>query len=179
MIRASAPPMSSDGQAMMIRFPASAISLGTSLFATSALACVPMPRDTAAEVAQARAVFVGRVTAVEAGDAAACRAGLARARIEPGMPGANACEAFGRATLEALHTVKGQVPAAPLIVNWNAHPLCYVGWTPMVGQTVLATVPADPRFIGDGGNVAVDPQDQSDLMVRAVLDLASEVRAAR
>ena len=153
--------------------------VAASLFATSALACVPMPRDTAAEVAQARAVFVGRVTAVEAGDAAACRAYLARARIEPAMPGANACEAFGRATLEALHTVKGEVPAAPLVVDWSAHPVCYVGWTPVVGQTVLATVPADSRFIGEGANVAVDPQDQNDLMVRALLDLASEVRPAR
>ncbi|WP_395649984.1 hypothetical protein [Brevundimonas sp.] len=149
--------------------------VAASLFATSALACVPMPRDTAAEIEQARTVFVGRVTAVEAGDVAACRAGLARARIEPGMPGATACEAFGRATLEALHTVKGEVSAAPLTVNWNAHPLCYVGWTPTFGQTVLATVPADPRFIGDGGNVAVDPQDQSDVMVSALLDLASKV----
>ena len=159
--------------------PVAAAFAATSLFATSALACVPMPRDTAAEIAQARAVFVGRVTAVEAGDAAACRADLARARIEPGMPGANACEAFGRATLEALHTVKGEVPAAPLTVNWNAYPLCYVGWTPMVGQTVLATVPADPRFIGEDANVAVDPQDQNDLMVRAVLDLASTAHPAR
>ena len=158
--------------------PVAAALVATSLFATSALACVPMPRDTAAEIAQARAVFVGRVTAVEAGDAAACRSTLARARIEPGMPGANACEAFGRATLEALHTVKGEVPAAPLIVNWNAHPLCYVGWTPTLGQTVLATVPADPRFIGEDANVAVDPQDQNDLMVRAVLDLASKAHPA-
>ncbi|WGM48874.1 hypothetical protein KOAAANKH_03788 [Brevundimonas sp. NIBR10] len=159
--------------------PVAAALVAASLFATSALACVPMPRDTAAEIAEARAVFVGRVTAVEAGDAAACRAYLARARIEPGMPGATACEAFGRATLEALHTVKGEVPAAPLIVNWNAHPVCYVGWTPAVGQAVLATVPADPRFIGEGANVAVDPQDQSDLMVRALLDLASKARLAR
>ena len=153
--------------------------VAASLFATSALACVPMPRDTAAEIEQARAVFVGRVTAVEAGDAAACRAHLVRARIEPGMPGANACEAFGRATLEALHTVKGEVPAAPLTVNWNAHPLCYVGWTPMVGQAVLATVPADPRFIGEDANVAVDPQDQNDLMVRALVNLASTAHSAR
>jgi len=158
----------------MIRLPAVAVGLAATFFATSALACVPMPRDTAAEVAEARAVFVGRVTAVEAGDVAACRADLARARIEPGMPGANACEAFGRATLEALHTVKGEVPAAPLIVHWNAHPLCYVGWTPTVGQTVLATVPADLRFIGEGANVAVDPQDQNDLMVRALLDLSAK-----
>ena len=155
--------------------PVAAAFAATSLFATSALACVPMPRDTAAEVAQARAVFVARVTAVEAGDAAACRADLARARIEPGMPGANACEAFGRATLEALHSVKGEV----LVVNWNAHPVCYVGWTPTVGQTVLATVPADPRFIGEGANAAVDPQDQSDLLVRAVLDLAATAYPAR
>ena len=164
---------------MRSRIPTIAISLAASLFATSALACVPMPRDTAAEIAQARAVFVGRVTAVEAGDAAACRAGLTRARIEPGMPGANACEAFGRATLEALHTVKGEVPAAPLVVNWNAHPVCYVGWTPAIGQAVLATVPADPRFIGKGANVAVDPQDQSDLMVHALLDLAATAYPAR
>ncbi len=178
MIRACVPPMSSDRQVMMIRFPAIAAFAATSLFATSALACVPMPRDTAAEIAHARAVFVGRVTAVEAGDAATCRAGLTRARIEPGMLGANACEAFGRATLEALHTVKGEVPVVPLIVSWNAHPLCYVGWTPTVGQTVLATVPADPRFIGEDANVAVDPQDQNDLMIRTVLDLASKAYPA-
>ena len=49
----------------------------------------------------------------------------------------------------------------------------------MVGQTVLATVPADPRFIGEDANVAVDPQDQSDLMVRAILDLAAEAHPAR
>ena len=171
MIRACAPPMFSDRQVTMIRFPAIAVGLAATFFANSALACVPMPRNTAAELAQARAVFVGRVTAVEAGNAAACRADLARARIEPGMPGAYVCEALGRATLEALHTVKGEVPAAPVVVNWNAHPVCYVGWTPTVGQTVLATVPADPRFIGEDANVAVDPQDQSDVMVRAVLDL--------
>ena len=153
--------------------------VAASLFATSALACVPMPRDTAAEIAQARAVFVGRVTAVQKIDADDCRVHLRRARIEPGMPGAEACEAFGLATLEQLHVVNGEIPAGPLIAGWNAHPLCYVGWTPTVGQTVLATLPTDPRLIGEGATVVVDPIDNNNLLVRVLLDLASLAHPAQ
>lgn len=130
----------------------------TAVFASApAWACVPMPPNGASEIERARAVFVARVTGVERLPNRPCERRLRRAGIRDGMPGADSCQNFGKATLDSVLVAKGEeLVQTPAQVDWNANPFCDVGWTPAVGDLVVV-------LIGDG--VSQRPEAE----VRAIL----------
>lgn len=140
------------------------------LSAAPALACVPPPRDTAAAMIEAQVAFIAEVTAVRQLPQADCERTLNEEGVRHGDPGFDACEAYGVAELRTIRRVQGEaeIPDAPL-ASWTARPFCYIGWQPQVGDRVMALM-LDPSLrLYDGANVYVDPFDQTDSHIQALL----------
>ena len=163
----------------MNRILTTCVAVASAFVAAPALACMPMPSNAGYEIAGSRAAFVGRVTAIEPGDQAACLA-AARARATdelPYDPGDRGCQAFGFATLEPAWIIKGEdVVTGPFRVAWNQTEFCAVGWKAEVGVLAVAMVPEDASILRDGATAVVEGAQQGDLLVKIILELVREVQ---
>ncbi len=163
----------------MNRILTTCVAVASAFVAAPALACMPMPSNAGYEIAGSRAAFVGRVTAIEPGDQAACLAD-ARARATENLPydpGDRGCQDFGFATLEPAWIIKGEdVVTGPFRVAWNQTEFCAVGWKAEVGALAVAMVPEDASILRDGATAVVEGAQQGDLLVKIILELVREVQ---
>jgi len=163
----------------MNRILTTCVAAAAMLAAAPAMACMPMPPNTGYDISGSRAAFVGRVTAIEPGDQAACLAAArARATAElPYDPGDQGCQAFGFATLEPAWIIKGEdIVTGPFRVAWNETEFCAVGWKAEVGALVVATVPDDASRLRDGATALVDGAHQGDLLIKIIIELVAEIQ---
>lgn len=164
----------------MTRLLTAAMTAVALMGAAPAWACIPPPPNASYETSVARAVFVGRVVAIEQTDPAACIAD-ARARSAgppfQGDPGERGCEAFGFATLEPAWIIKGEdIVTGPFRVAWNRTPFCAVGWTPEIGALAVAMVPEDATILPEGTTAAVEGIQQGDLLFKIIIELVGEIQ---
>jgi hypothetical protein len=153
-----------------------ALLVGVALIpAARTFACVPRPADASREVQYAKAVFVGRVVAVEQSDPSACIA-AARSRqpiLYPGYDAGEAeCEAFGWATLDPIRFIQNDgAVSGPFRVTWNSMVSCGTGWVAEVGELAIAIVPREEGPDNEGPTAYVNGALQYDPLVRTILDL--------